>query len=302
MLLGTAAVVLAALCLVAGRWQWNRYVHRTAQIEAIEARYHDDPAPLVGLLGTSGELAENGEWRPVVAHGTYEPDSTVLLRNRPVDGQAGYHVLVPLRLDAGQSDVGDVLIVDRGFLPWTEGEPTMDQIPAPPAGDVAAVVTMRPAEPASPRAAPAGQVHAIDPAQVLDARASGGDKAQGARKSAPEPIAAYGQLRSEDSAATEPLHPLPPPDLDPGSHLSYTVQWWIFAAGALGGFFLLLRRDSLERTGRAPTAGDLVAGARSAGAGARAARSRPRRPTAEEEEDALIDAQLTPHARETNSR
>jgi cytochrome oxidase assembly protein ShyY1 len=37
--------------------------------------------------------------------------------------------------------------------------------------------------------------------------------------------------------------PLPAVD-DPGPHLPYAVQWYSFAAIALGGFVLLLRRSA----------------------------------------------------------
>ncbi|WP_245993285.1 hypothetical protein [Xylanimonas allomyrinae] len=142
-------------------------------------------------------------------------------------------------------------------------------------------MTLRPDEPASTRGAPAGQVQAISTAQVLAAGADGDTWAGG------RTVGTYGQLRSERTAVgAEPLPvsllALPAPDLDPGSHLSYTFQWCVFAAGAIGGYLVLWRR---ETRGSQPSAGDLLLA--TGEAGTRAPRApRRRRPSDEEIEDA----------------
>ena len=62
----------------------------------------------------------------------------------------------------------------------------------------------------------------------------------------PETFDAYGGLTAEvPSAATVP-GPLPVPDTDPGSHLSYAFQWWTFALGGLVAFTYMARREVLE--------------------------------------------------------
>ncbi len=87
----------------------------------------------------------------------------------------------------------------------------------------------------------------------------------------------------------ENLESAPRPTLDEGPHLSYAMQWIAFALMALVGFVVLARRNAEWD-------------AEEAGLPARPARQprRPRgRPTAEEEEDALVDAAeraaRTPH-------
>ena len=42
---------------------------------------------------------------------------------------------------------------------------------------------------------------------------------------------------------SEPPYRVPPPELSEGSHLSYAVQWFSFAAIALIGMGILLVRD-----------------------------------------------------------
>lgn len=288
--LALGVVVLVALCLVAGRWQWHRYESRTAQIETVEANYDAAPVPVDALLDGPGAVVADGDvWRPVLLEGRYVADATVLLRNRPVGGQPGYHVLVPF-----ETDDGLVVVVDRGFVPLGADGSAPDDVPAPPAGDVTVTARLRADEPASSRGAPAGQVQAISTAQVLAAGPDGAAWADG------RTVGAYGALAAEEPApATSPVA-LPAPDLDPGSHLSYAFQWCVFAIGAVAGFLVLVRRERRESS---VSAGDLLAAAPELDAATGGATARPvraprvRRASAEEEEDALIDAQLGPDER-----
>ncbi|MBD5788266.1 SURF1 family protein [Cellulosimicrobium terreum] len=287
--LALGVVVLVALCLVAGRWQWNRYVDREAQIQQIDANYSAAPVPVDDLLpGPGVELDADDQWRPVTLSGSYDTAATVLLRNRPVGGSPGFHVLVPfVTSPSASAPDGLVVVVDRGFVPLGVDAVTAGDVPEAPEGQVEATVTLRPDEPSSDRDAPAGQVQAIHTDQVLAAGPDGGTWADG------RTVGAYGQLRSEVPAPAQPLEALPRPDTDPGSHLSYAFQWCVFALGAVVGFWLLVRRDRRDRRGEDTTltAGDLLAAQDPDAARARRA-PRDRRPTAEEEEDALIDAQL----------
>ncbi|MCA5893456.1 SURF1 family protein [Isoptericola sp. NEAU-Y5] len=282
--LGLAAVLLAALCVLAAFWQWHRYTDRQAQIDLVESNYASAPVPLGDVLDGPGDtLGDDDVWRPVEATGTYRPQDTVLLRNRPVGGTAGFHLLVPFEttLADGQQVV---LVVDRGFVPVGADASEPAAVPDPPDGEVRVEVTMRADEPASDRGTPDGQVQAISTDQVLAAGPGGGAWAQG------RTVGAYGQLRAEDPAPTTALVALPEPDTDPGSHLSYTFQWCVFALGAVGGFVALWRRETRPAT---VTAGDLLAAGPdpggSRGRGAARPRRAPRR-VDEDYEDALIDA------------
>ena len=39
---------------------------------------------------------------------------------------------------------------------------------------------------------------------------------------------------------------LPVPTIDEGQNISYAVQWLLFAAVAMGGWFFFLRREAIE--------------------------------------------------------
>lgn len=287
-ILAVAAVVLAALCLVAGRWQWNRSESRNAEIDLINANWSAPAVPVDEILDGPGAVVPDDEiWQRVELEGEYVADATVLLRNRPVGGQGGYHVLVPFEAQLAGQEI--VIVVDRGFVPLGSDASSPDAVPAPPSGTVTVVASLRADEPPSSRGAPAGQVQAISTAQVLAAGPDGAGWAEG------RTVGAYGALRSEEPAPETQLAALPKPDTDPGSHLSYAFQWCIFAIGAIGGYILLWRRERGALRGESISAGDLLlaSGEASDGDGVRARRpTRDRRPTAEDEEDALIEAQL----------
>jgi cytochrome oxidase assembly protein ShyY1 len=267
-------VVMAVACVFLGRWQWHRHVDRDAAIQIVEQNYSADPVPLAELLPEPGAVLDPDDvWRQATVTGTYDAAATVLLRNRPVDSQPGFHVLVPLRLADGA-----VLVVDRGWVAWDDDASGEVTVPAPPAGQVDVTVHLRPDEPASERGAPDAQVQAINVEQVLAAGGATGVPSFGG----------YGAALDEDPAAPMELGTLPEPSTDPGSHLSYAFQWWTFALGSVAALTWLARRELVEAVpGQDDEADPAVP---RSPAPARAQRTR-RRPSDEETEDALIDSQ-----------
>lgn len=207
------AIGFAVACVFLSNWQFERNESRAAQIELVEQNYDADPVPLADLIGADGVLDPSDEWRPVILRGEYLADEQVLVRNRPHGGTSAFEVLVPFR------DVdGRILIVDRGWVPPGDGE-APDAVPTPPEGDATVTVRLRPGEqlPASGRGAPDGQVPTIHlpsiAAQVGDDVITGG----------------YGRLVSEDPSGSATLGGFDSPTDDPGPHLSYAIQWILFA-------------------------------------------------------------------------
>ncbi|THJ67353.1 SURF1 family protein [Arthrobacter echini] len=261
--LGWLALVLliAAGCVALGRWQFERREAVVENIERIEANYDADPEQYEpgGQVLDSFDPAQ--EWRPITFMGTYDVANQVIVRNRPLNGQPGYEVLTPLRLEDGTA-----VIIDRGWLPIGNDEAGRpDEIPAPPRGEVEVTARIKPGEPAVNRGAPEGQIASIDLTSLAE------------RLDYPLQDAAYGLLALERPAAEQtPIAP-PKPSVDEGPHLSYALQWFAFGVLAfigLGYAARQQRRSNAEQDGSAP-----------------AGPTRRRRPSAEEEEDAILDAQ-----------
>ena len=90
--------------------------------------------------------------------GSYDVAGQRIVRNRPLNGQPGYEVVVPFKLVSGET-----VVIDRGWLPIGNNNPGRpDSVPAPPSGQITAVVRLKHGEPALQRGAPDGQLASID--------------------------------------------------------------------------------------------------------------------------------------------
>ena len=238
-------IALSAIFSVLGRWQYGRHEGKVLRNERIDANYDAAPVPLDDvLLAPSEPLADSEQWTPVTVTGRYQPQETVLVRNRPLDGVYGFEVLVPLRM-AG----GEVLMVDRGWVPNGRTGAAPDASPTRRTGTVDLVVRLRPGEPGLDRTPPAGQQLRIDLPRIAEQI---GDPL-GERMYQAYGVLAESSVRLDDPSSAG-LLPLPRPDQGLGPHLAYAVQWWAFAVVAylVLGYYLL--REVRLRAGTLPPA------------------------------------------------
>jgi cytochrome oxidase assembly protein ShyY1 len=269
------AVVFAIACAFLANWQFTRNAQRSAQLALVEQNYDAPAVPLAEVIPAGGELDPADEWRPVVLTGSYLRGDQLLARGRAHGGTAAFEVLVPFELDDGR-----VLLVDRGWVAPGEKQNEPDLVPAPPEGEVTVVVRLRPGEPlpASGRSAPEGQVPTIH----LPAVAAAIDPAAGEALV----LSAYGLMASEDPAPATRPQPLEAPSADPGPHLSYAIQWILFA---VMGFVFIGYIIRTERAHRREEAEDAALGEEAASRRGPALKRR-RRDRDADAEDALVDS------------
>ncbi|WP_194395568.1 SURF1 family protein [Microbacterium atlanticum] len=269
------AVVFAIACAFLSNWQFSRNQERSAQLELVERNYDAAPVPLEQVIAAGAELDAADEWRPVVLTGTYLSDEGVLVRNRPHGGTSAFEVLVPFEVVNGR-----VVLVNRGWVPPGQDQPVPDAVPAPPEGVTTVIVRLRPGEPipASGRGAPDGQVPTISLDLVAETLSPA--TADALERSA------YGVMVSEDPVPAETPNALPAPSEDPGPHLSYAIQWILFA---IMGFIFIGYVIRTERRHRREEAEDTAATGEPADA-ARPPAARRKRDRDAEDEDALLDA------------
>jgi cytochrome oxidase assembly protein ShyY1 len=276
------AAVFATGCVFLGRWQMDRRAETLAEINRINANYSAQPTPFSDVKDQFSALDPEREWTQVELRGSYDVAGQRVVRNRPLNGQPGYEVVVPFRMATGEA-----VIVDRGWLPIgnnTPGRP--DSIPAPPSGTVTAVVRLKPSEPRLDRGALDGQLASID----LPGYAS--------ELGYPLLTGAYGQLASETPSVQPMPAAFPKPTTDEGTHLSYSLQWFAFGVLMFIGFGYAARqqaRNARIDAGLEPDHGDGTDDGDATAAAGDRRRTPPirkrKRPTAEEEEDAILDAQ-----------
>lgn len=274
------AAIFATACVLLGRWQMDRRAETLAEINRVVSNYSATPIPFADARDQFVKLDADREWTQVELHGRYDVGGQRIVRNRPLNGQPGYEVVVPFKLDSG-----DTVVIDRGWLPIgnkTPGSP--DSVPAPPTGNVTVVARLKHSEPELQRGAPDGQLASID----LPAYAS--------QLGYPLLTGAYGQLASETPPVADMPVGFPKPSTDEGTHLSYSLQWFAFGVLMFVGFGYAARQqarnaaiDAEDAEERAAEDGYLHAS--NPGPRRRPVPRKRKTATAEEEEDAILDAQ-----------
>ena len=222
------ALVVAATCVNLGLWQLRRLdERRTLNARILDRR----SAASISIEGVS-ENAGAEPYRPAAARGTYDVENEVLVYGRSLDGEAGHLVVTPLVLSGG----GAVLVV-RGWVPFAMQAAPVRRA-APPANEVRFRGSLVPDEGDGSVSPDTDGV-----VRVLDVR--------GIASSLPYDVFPL-PLQLAEQTPPQPGSlptPVPLPELSEGPHLSYAIQWFIFACVALVGAVILLRRDRRAATG-----------------------------------------------------
>ena len=228
----TVVVLVAVVVMVAlGFWQLRR-LHSVREDNAkVEARLGRPAEPLQFVLGP-GVSPSSVVFRRVSVTGRYDRVSEVLLRNRSQDGEPGSHVLTPLRMADGRA-----VIVDRGWIPIDLTAEQEEQTRPPVLQPVTVVGVLFASErksvfaPSIPATGRVTTVPRVDVARI-------------AKQLEYPVVPLYLRLATQTPPQAGEL-PVPPgpPDLSEGPHLSYAVQWFLFATVALATYGALLRRE-----------------------------------------------------------
>lgn len=230
------AIVFAIACAFLSNWQLTKNAERSAQLQLISENYNAKPVALGDVLAPGDSLDPADQWRPVTLTGTYLTDEQLLVRNRVHAGTAAYEIVVPLRTADGR-----VFLVDRGWEPPGNRQPTPDRVPAAPTGTVEVVVRLLPGEPlpSAGKDAPAGQVPSVN--LTLVAEKMGGADGEALDRGA------YGQLVSESPAPATVPNAFEEPSADPGPFLSYGIQWILFAVMGFVFIWYVIRSERRVR-------------------------------------------------------
>jgi cytochrome oxidase assembly protein ShyY1 len=220
-------VVLLATFIAAGFWQWSRHNWRSDLNHAISSRADQPVITFDELLTTS--TSNDAEFRLVAVAGSFAgPD--ILIRSKALDGQPGCHVLTTMKT-TGEAGV----VVNRGWLPLQTCEATSPATYAPQSGHVEMVGRVRLSQ-------ERGNFGALDPATGVLAIMARVDVERIQQQSQLELANVYVEQVSRKEAGLPVV--LPEPATDAGPHLGYTVQWFLFAAVAVIGYPLVLRRQA----------------------------------------------------------
>nr|WP_165137659.1 SURF1 family protein [Microbacterium amylolyticum] len=271
------AIIFAIVCAFLSYWQFERNETRAVSNHLIANNYDATPAPFASTMQGTEDFDPSDEWQPVVLTGEYLADDQLLVRNRAQGGTAAYEAVVPFLLDDGR-----ILAVSRGWVPpdYAGGH---EAVPAPPAGDVTVVARLRPSEPlpTSNRSAPDGQLPTLHAPSIAELTGEN------------TVTAVYAIMVSEDPAPEVRPNELAAPDEDPGPHLSYAIQWILFAI--MGFVFIAYMIRTEIRAGQEPedNEDDELEGFMPDEKPKKSRRRQPRQKRRDEDmqaEDALLDA------------
>lgn len=232
------ALVMAAVipgCILLGQWQLGRLDRAERHNERIHTAAGAPPVDVATISPVGSSVPAELVYTSVRVVGRYDLERTLLIRNRPANGRAGFHVLTPLVTAAGPA-----ALIDRGWIaaPAAGGAPDLPQTPA---GQVTVTGLLRASEaPRDSTGLPAGQVQRINVAGIADGlpyAIHGGYVALRTQDPAPPVIAG--------SYVPEPL-PLPSGRTEL-LHLAYAWQWFVFAGIGPLGFWFLARREASDR-------------------------------------------------------
>ena len=224
-------VVLGFACWRLGVWQFDRLQERRADNAIIERNLRAPAVPVNEVMSAEQPLPAQQQWRKVTVTGTYQVADETLVRYQTRDGRPGVNVLTPLRSAAGAT-----VLVDRGWMPVTNDPTAPVDAPDPPAGRVTVTGWALPDQ-----GGDTDQVTPIDgEVRLVSSRGftglTDGPLLQG-----------YVTAAAERPAPRRPLVRAEPPELSSGPHFFYGLQWWFFAALAVGGFGYFAYAESRDR-------------------------------------------------------
>jgi len=229
------ATVFAIACWFLSQWQFARAAEVQKSNAIVLANYDSKPVALEELLTPEKIWNSQLEYRQVLVSGHYLKNHSFLIRNRPFEGNPGF-----LQLVAFETDSANVIWVERGWLPTGNLHDAPDYVPPIDQTHRQITLRLRPSEPKLDRGAPAGQLPSID---LITACKSITDS--------PSYKQAYGRLVTEfpELPAGQPM---PMPELNEGNHLSYAMQWLLFALMAFGAVYWTISQDRRRSQGLAP--------------------------------------------------
>jgi surfeit locus 1 family protein len=219
------ALLLCALFIRLGFWQWHRGNMRQA-----EWNHFAQGADKAVTLGAN-PVATVSRFQRVSLEGRYDAAHQFLLDNRTHDGRVGYEVLTPLDRPGGR-----VVLVDRGWVPFTGRRDTLPNVALDPHG--ATTVTGRADD------LPSGGLAIGRAAPVVDSQWP--------------KLTSYPTMSELSTALAQPLdsrivlldpqepdgyvRDWRPPGIQPLRHWSYAIQWWCFAVVTVIFWFVIARR------------------------------------------------------------
>jgi surfeit locus 1 family protein len=217
------AVIGAAVCIRLGFWQVRRLEERRARNAMVEARLQAAPVDIRELPRDTAV----SRYRRVRVSGVPDYEHELTYAGRTRRGSPGVYILTPIRVP--ESDTA--ILVNRGWV-YAPDAATVDLAKWHDRDSVFVGY-------AEQLASSGGTTYTGKPRVI--ARLSH----EVASKALPYPVAptyVVALAGADSTTAADRIARLPIPPLDEGSHFSYAIQWFGFAAVALIGAGIVIKQ------------------------------------------------------------
>ncbi len=213
-----ALATLAAFILFVhlGNWQADKGERRAAEIQQFKVRAQQG-AYLVGPTLLEPTVIQDA---PVTVRGHYLPAQQFYIDNRQENGKPGVYLVTPLEVSGSKTQV----LVNRGWLPWTDRQSTLPTV----------TTSAEEVQVSGIASIPSSKKFFLMP-ESQDERPQLWSRLDLDRfiKQHPEPTQAFVILQSPDNASDGMVRNWPEPEDRVAMHRSYSMQWYGMAAALL---------------------------------------------------------------------
>ena len=201
-------------------WQFDRYDQRILRNESTNIALSLPPKKIDSI----NQLSEMKQWEKIDLTGSFLTDQSKLVRKQYLENSLGFWVITPFKIENGEN-----ILVNRGWIPIGTSASTKQEIPTAPTGTVKLEGYLQPFNESivQPKDLPLNQVNSIDYTYFEIDLANN----------------FYVQL-AKSSPMDNQVAIIPLPELSNGPHLSYAIQWLLFALLLPIGWYVLLKNES----------------------------------------------------------
>jgi cytochrome oxidase assembly protein ShyY1 len=200
-------------------WQFDRYHQRIDRNDDFVTAIAGDPIPIENV----SQMSNLKQWGKVSLSGQYLDAESKLVRKRYLKNSLGFWVLTPFRLANNE-----IVLVNRGWIPSANSSNSEISIPMSPTQQVLLEGYLQPMEKfkANPTDLPSNQINDINVEKFN--------------------VNIYPNFYvqvSKSSPAEKDIGIIYLPEVSNGPHLSYAIQWILFALLLPIGWYVLLKNE-----------------------------------------------------------
>lgn len=222
------------LLIALGTWQLERKSWKETMLASIDARIHQPPRAVEDVLALQ-QAGEAIDYLPVRLRGVFDHSGErYFLATR--QGEAGWHVFTPLRLDGSDRWI----FVNRGFVPYAMKEPATRA-----AGNPSGPVEIEGLTRSAPAEKPGSFLPDNDPAKNVFFWRNVADMARGLALPGDKVLPFFVDAGPGAAAGGVPIGGVTVIDL-PNDHLQYAITWFSLAL-ALAVMLALFVRHLVQR-------------------------------------------------------